>query len=149
MFTELPALLFRRYRVFVSYRMREARKEAEQLKAALERHNITSFVSHLDSTSDDIAEDIVTALAGCELFVILATETFGAKTSVGFSTYNELEYACDRKKPLFLIKMFDGDFKEPMTHFRLPLSVPFLEWPPSTTVPADVIGGIAFKLGRP
>jgi hypothetical protein len=126
--------------------MSEASTAAEQLKAALRLRGITSFVSHLDSTGCNIAEDVVAELSGCELFVVLGTETFGMKTDTPFSSYNELEFACDLKKPLFLIKMFDGDFAEPMTLFRLPKATPFLVWPPSTNLPAAVMDGIVAKL---
>jgi hypothetical protein len=138
------------FRVFVSYRLGEAATAAERLKAALEPRGITSFVSHLDSTGGNIAEDIVTALVGCDLFVILGTKSFGEKTDIGFSSYAELGFACDEGKPLFLIKMFDqGDFTEPMTRFRLQSTIPFVLWPPGTAVPAEVIDGIAARLGVP
>jgi hypothetical protein len=67
--------------------------------------------------------DVVSALFGCKLFVVLGTRNFGEKTDVAFSTYSELECAVDIKKPIFLIKTFDGDFSVKMTRFRLPVRV--------------------------
>jgi hypothetical protein len=135
-----------RFRVFVSYRINEVSNEAEMLEAALARRNIKSFVSHLEPAGNSIEENVVEALVGCKLFVILGTKSFGEKTDVGFSTYNELEFARDESKPLFLVKFFDGEFKHAVTRFRLPKSVPFVFWQPGAAVPAEVVEGIAAEL---
>jgi hypothetical protein len=131
----------------VSYRLAEAGPAAEHLKAALSLRGITSFVSHMDSTGRNIAEDVA-ALSSCQVFVVLGTRNFGEKTDIGFSTYNELEFACDEGKPLYLIKTFDqGDFIEEMTRFRLPKSLPYETWDPATK-PNAIVDGIVERLKR-
>jgi hypothetical protein len=124
--------------------MDEAGDAAAKLKAALSARGITSFVSSMDSRSNSIADDIAVALCECKVFVVLGTKTFGKKTDIGFSTYNELVLACDRGKPMFLIKTFDGDFTEPTTLLRLPKDMPFTPWDPAT--PADEVVGIICRM---
>jgi hypothetical protein len=136
-----------RNRVFISYRISDALSAAEILKNALTARGIASFASHIDSTGSNIAEDIVTALVGCELFVVLGTKSYGEKTDIAFSTYHELEFACDERRPMFLIKMFEGEFIEPMTRFRLPRSLPYVIWEPLTALPFEVVDGICALLG--
>jgi hypothetical protein len=133
--------------VFISFRIKEAGDMPMQLKAALTASGVTSFVSTIDSTSNNIAHDIAVALCGCKVFVILGTATFGEKTDIGFSTYNELELACDIKKPMFLIKVCDGDFTEPTTLLRLPKAMPFVEWLPYTALPREIVDDICAMVG--
>jgi hypothetical protein len=131
-----------RYEVFISFRMEEAGDMPEKLQEALDAKDVSSFVSTIDSTSDNIADDIAKALCGCKLFVVLGTKTFGKKTDIGFSTFNELQLACDIKKPIFLIKMFDGDFTEPTTRMQLPKAMPFVVWRPCTVLPMGIVDAI-------
>jgi hypothetical protein len=134
--------------VFISYRIHEASQPAEELKVALANRNITSFVSHLEPAGDSIAKDVMAALIGCELFVILGTASYGEDTGIGFSSYNELEFACDERKRRFLIKMCDGDFSDPMTRLRLPKSVPYRFWEPLTTLPVQIVEEICGLVGQ-
>jgi hypothetical protein len=131
------------YQVFISYRINEASAAAEKLQDALAARHVTSFVSHLEPAGNSILDDVASALQSCKLFVILGTRTYGKRTEIGFSTYNELEYACDQNKPRYLIKMFDqGDFSETTTLLRLPRATPYVLWDPATDVPQDILDDI-------
>jgi hypothetical protein len=136
------------YQVFISFRIEEAGDAPDKLKAALERRGVTSFVSTQDSTSLSIADDVAEALDVCKVFVILGTETYGKKTDIGFATYNELLFACDRDKPRYLIKMLDGEFKVPTTLLRLPKDMPFKVWRPGTDLPPEILDGLCAMCQR-
>jgi hypothetical protein len=126
--------------VFISCRFGEALPQAEMLKAALEKADVTCFLCSVHS-GDSIGDAVVDNLDSAELVVILGTRTYGQKTDCNFSTYNELKFVVDAKKPFFLVKMCDR-FEVSNARFRLLTDTAHSPWPekdharlPPTLVP--------------
>jgi hypothetical protein len=107
---------------------------AAQLKEALEAAGISVFVCE-DNDRDDTAR----ALDACELFVVLGTEGYGTQGT----TSEELQFAKDRRKPIFLVKRCDAFLVDPLD---LPASMLFAEWPSSTDMPEDLVVNIRATL---
>ena len=78
---------------------------------------------------DDIARNVINALTKCEMVVIMGSKTYGKETSSRYSTFQELRFIDDERKPFFLIKMCDK-FEEAETRFRLNDSIAFIKWMP-------------------
>ena len=57
------------------------------------------------------------------MVVIMGTLTYGEDISTGFSTYEELTFLCEEKKPFFLVKMCKH-FGEEKTRVLLPSAAP-------------------------
>jgi 3-deoxy-D-manno-octulosonate 8-phosphate phosphatase KdsC-like HAD superfamily phosphatase len=131
------------YQIFISLRFAEAGKEAEALKCALEARGISAFLCAVHP-GGDIACEIVHALHGCQLAIIMGTRTYGKNTGVGFSTFEELRFI-HTKKPFFLIKMCEM-FEEPETVFRLGDSVMYFLWLSGHPIPTDLVDKIIEKL---
>jgi hypothetical protein len=131
------------YQIFISLRFAEAGKEAEALKTALEARGISTFLCAVQA-GGDIAREIVNALHGCQLAIIMGTRTYGKDTGVGFSTFEELRFI-HKKKPFFLIKMCEM-FEEPETVFRLGDSVSWFQWISGRPMPEDLVPKIVEKL---
>jgi hypothetical protein len=131
------------YQLFISFRFAEARNEANLLKNALEAKGISAFLCAVHPVGD-IAREIVNALHGCQLAIIMGTKTYGKDTGAGFSTFEELRFI-HKKKPFFLVKMCDV-FEEPETVFRLDDSVSYFQWTPGHPLPADIVTKIVEKL---
>lgn len=117
-------------------------EEAKALKVELEKRQLRVFLCSVPE-GESLADAIIGALhAGC-LVVILGTATYGQKTASPFSTYQELTYIIDKKKPMFLVKMCK-EFLEPYAQFHLPSTISFYRWLPATlaerqTVPTDLV----------
>jgi WD40 repeat protein len=131
------------YELFISLRFAEAGNEATLLKNALESKGISTFLCAVHP-GGDIAREIVNALHGCHLAIIMGTKTYGKDTGAGFSTFEELRFI-HKKKPFFLVKMCDA-FEEPETVFRLDDSVSYFPWTPGHPLPADLVTKIVEKL---
>jgi hypothetical protein len=132
------------YQIFISLRFAEAGREANALKNALEARGISTFLCAV-LPGVDISSEIAEALHGCQLAIIMGTKTYGKNTGVGFSTFEELRYIYEQKKPFFLVKMCDR-FEEHQTVFRLGNSVSYLEWLPPRPMPGDLISKIVERL---
>jgi hypothetical protein len=134
-------------RVFISMRVSENRADgaAAQLMDALEAVGISCFVCGGTPVGDNIAADIACALDACELLVVLGTEEYGTQGESQFSTREELQFAVDHDKPIFLVKRCD-EFADPLTRFHLPASMLCVEWAPFTGMPLDLVDKIVSKL---
>eukprot|EP00733_Pompholyxophrys_punicea_P001333 Pompholyxophrys_punicea_v1_NODE_623_length_1577_cov_3.890276.p3 type:complete len:181 gc:universal NODE_623_length_1577_cov_3.890276:632-90(-) len=106
-----------RTRIFFSLRFGEAMSAAKLLKKELENRfeHIEVFICEVTSGSN-IKMTVVKALTACHLAVIFGTETYGTGT-VNFSTFEEMEYILNYKKPYFLLKMCE-EFKVDVTKFN-------------------------------
>ena len=136
-------------RVFLSFRIREALREANLLKKALEAleaKNITVFLSDVEP-GEDLMEEIAKAADECSLAVLLATHTYGKKTNNQFDTARELGFFLQQRKPIFFIKMCE-DFEDPATQFQLGTNRMWEQWMPGTEMPPGIVDKIVSKLER-
>ena len=115
--------------VFISLRFSEAMVEGRALQKGLLERGIASFLCDIPA-GQDLADAVVTALAHCDLAVILGTTTYGARTKSGFSTFEELRYIFEVGKPYFMVKMCNG-FEEAEAEFRLPAGTTAAHWRPT------------------
>ncbi|EGD81006.1 hypothetical protein, variant [Salpingoeca rosetta] len=143
----------RRKKVFISLRFGEAGHAGKLLKRELEQvHGLDVFLCDV-KPGGNMEEEIITALAACDLAVIMGTKTYGKKTPSTFSTYEELRFITARQKPFFFIKMCD-DFEEEFAQFHLPDSISYFPWipassdPESMSLPHDLAPAIADKLNH-
>jgi hypothetical protein len=136
-------------RVFISLRLIEdCDHAAVKLKDALEDAGIPTFLCNTP-VGDDIAEEIAHALDACELFVVLGTEGYGQQGDSSFSSREELQFAKDHRKPIFLIKRCDA-FADPKTRLHLPDSMMYQLWQPHTeSMPEGIVENIRAKLAAP
>jgi WD40 repeat protein len=132
------------YQLFISLRFAEAGNEANLLKNALEAKGISTFLCAVEP-GGDICTEIVNALHDCQLAIILGTKTYGKDTGVGYSTFEELRFIINERKPFFLVKMCDR-FEEQETRFRLDSSVAYFQWTPGHPLPPDIVTKIVEKL---
>ena len=135
--------------VFLSLRFSEATPEANAVKRGLEAAGISVFLCNIPS-GQDLADAVIMALTHCKLAVIFGTETYGQETASSFSTFQELRYIVDKKKPFFLLKMCDA-FVEARTDFHLPSTISYYPWRPATeqernAAPPDLIEQIVSRL---
>ena len=65
------------------------------------------------------------------MVVIMGSKTYGKETASRYSTFQELRFIDDERKPFFLIKMCDK-FEEPETRFRLNDSIAYINWMPKS-----------------
>lgn len=147
------------HRIFLSLRFTEAKQEATLIKAILENYyGIPTFLCDIPE-GEDISDAIINAISKCELVVIFGTSTYGRKTDSSCSTYQELRYIMDKKKPYFLVKMCD-EFLESYADFHLTSSISYYIWKSelstsinsdgtvSCSVPAELIQRIISKLNN-
>ena len=132
--------------IFISLRFGEALRQAQMLKAALEEAGLSCFlcsVTEGDSIVSAVAENLVDA----KLVVVLGTATYGQKTASSYSTYQEMAYFMEEKKPFFLIKMCD-QFEEKMTRFFFNTTVSYYSWmeKDQEAVPKALVARIKEKL---
>jgi hypothetical protein len=132
------------YRIFISVRFEEAFTEAEALKTALEARGISTFLCAVHP-GGDIAVEIVNALRNCQLAIIMGTITYGKDTGIGYSTFQELRYIHEQRKPFFLVKMCNR-FEVEETVFRMGNSVSYFLWLPVCPMPGDLVPKILEKL---
>jgi hypothetical protein len=132
------------YQIFISFRFTEGGNEANALKSALEAKGISTYLCAV-LPGGDIPREIIAALHGCQLAIIMGTKTYGTNTGVGYSTFEELRYIHEQKKPFFLVKMCQK-FEEQETIFRLGNSISYLEWVCGRPMPEDLVIKILQKL---
>ncbi|EGD82196.1 hypothetical protein PTSG_02868 [Salpingoeca rosetta] len=135
--------------IFISLRFSEARNAGKALQRALEARGLKVFLCEVPPGSN-IAKVVIRALHGCRMAVILGTRTYGKETDSSFSTFDELQYIVDRRKPFFLVKMCD-DFEEPEAQFHLRSNVAYFAWTPKNedtniSVPPPLVDDIVGKL---
>jgi hypothetical protein len=118
------------YDIFISLRFGEAMDEAVALKAALQQRGFSVFLCDVPP-GVDIARTVISALTHCKLAVILGTLTYGTETPPGFSTFDELRYIKNEKKPFFLVKMCDR-FQVEEAKVRLPIDISYFFWQPKS-----------------
>jgi len=116
--------------IFISLRFGEAMLEAKSLQQDLHARGISTFLCDIPE-GEDLAGAVITALTNCKLAVILGTKTYGKKTSSGFSTFEELRFIVNERKPHFLVKMC-AEFEEAETRFRLPPDISYFLWQPKS-----------------
>ena len=93
--------------------------------------------------------EIVTNIAKAEMVVILGTKTYGVDTGAAFSTFQELEFIVNERKPMFLVKMCDR-FETAHARFYLGGNIAHHAWMPQTeaeqqNVPDDLVDAIIHK----
>jgi hypothetical protein len=131
--------------VFISLRLSEDDGDAAKLQGALEAAGISSFLCGGALAGDNLAEDIACAVDACDLFVVFGTKGYGEQGESRFSTREELQFAVDHDKPIFLIKRCD-EFADPLTRRYLPASMTHVEWQPLTPMPVGLVDEITAKL---
>eukprot|EP01040_Poterioochromonas_malhamensis_P011588 gene11588-12640_t len=129
------------YQVFISLRFEESGNEAGTLKHALEERGISTFLWKDLPGDEGGLPEIIHALSCCQLTVIMGSKTYGKNTNDRFSTYEELRFIQDEKKPFFLVKMCEI-FEEKETKFRLNDSISSLQWLPGASMPGDLVSTI-------
>jgi hypothetical protein len=137
------ASLLRTERVYISVHPSEDGGTAVQLKEALGACGISAFVVGEDG--DHTIADIACAIDACELFVVIGTRGYGMPGNASFSTRQELQFAVDKNKPVFLIKRCDK-FEDPLTRANLPDSMLYQPWDPFTDMPGHLVDTIRAKL---
>lgn len=135
------------YDIFISLRFIEAKAYGIALQQALEGLGFKVFLCNVEP-GGDIATAIIDALSDCKLAVILGTETYGQKTGVGYSTFEELRFIFDRQKPFLLVEMC-REFKEREALFRLTSDIAFYLWQPRSAAelpPVELVQKIAARV---
>lgn len=127
--------------VFISYRFAEAKTVAFNLKSALVERGVTGIVIDANPGGDSsILDTVVRAIDESALFVILGTRTYGRKTASLSATRQEMLYALEIRKPIFVVKMCD-EYEEHVTRFLLDSSIPyydFTEFQENSTIPESL-----------
>jgi hypothetical protein len=131
-------------KVFISLCFGEAMKEAKVLKAALEARGISAFLCAVPE-GDSIASAVADAIDACRLVVVMGTQTYGKDTGIGFSTFQELQFIIDEKKPMFLVKMCER-FELSLTRLRLGGDICYAPWAVGAALPAGLVDRVIQKL---
>ncbi len=115
------------FRVFISLSLGKAEEAGRSLKAALEACGVSTFLyDDIASVDGDAAQQraavtVSSALAECDLAVVLGTTLYGWETaSKTVCTAKQMEYIInEQKKPFFLVKMCERfRFRGPRENFR-------------------------------
>jgi hypothetical protein len=93
--------------VFISFRFCEAEGQGVKLKEALEANGIRTFLCAVNA-GDDIMGEVARNLRRSKLVVIMGSRTYSKKTKSACSTYEEMQYVMNEKRPFFLVKMCDS-----------------------------------------
>ncbi|EGD77003.1 hypothetical protein PTSG_12575 [Salpingoeca rosetta] len=143
----------RRKKVFISLRFGEAGHAGKLLKRELEQvHGLDVFLCDVEP-GGNMGKEIITNLAACDLAVIMGTKTYGKETPSTFSTFQELDFIKNERKPFFFIKMCER-LEESFARFHLPDSISYFPWipasrdPESMSLPPDLAPAIVDKLSH-
>ena len=99
--------------IFISFKTAESLPEARVLANKLASVGVQSFLSQDDLQKGvDWRIDIARALDACTIFIALGSETYGSVGTSSQGTWEELIFAKDKGKFLYVIKMCTK-FKEP------------------------------------
>merc|ERR1719506_1595704 len=79
------------YDVFISLRFGEAGSEGQQLKQELERRGVRVFICN-ELAGANLMDLIYSAIQSAKLVVLMASATYGRRTTAGFSTYEEFQF---------------------------------------------------------
>ena len=131
------------YDFFISFRFGEAHAEALRTKADLEAAGKTVFISDVQS-GGNLEEVICEALDKCKMVIVFGTATYGRSTT-SFSTYHEINYTIDEKRPFYLIKMCDR-WEETHVRMKFGQRTMYTLWMPGDPMPNDLIANILAKL---
>ena len=95
------------YDIFISLRLEEAKDEAKELKAMIERKrpDVRCFLSGDNPNGEDLTDIISNALATSKMAIIMGSKTYGKKTKSHYSTSHEMKFINNKEKPIFLLKM--------------------------------------------
>lgn len=130
--------------VFISYRFAEAKTVAANLKSALDQRSVTGIVIDANPGDSSILDTVVRAIDESVLFVVLGTRTYGRKTASLSATRQEMVYALESRKPLFIVKMCD-EYEEHVTRFLLDSSIPYYDFTgfqENSTIPEGLVDQI-------
>ncbi len=130
--------------VFISHRLPFS-PLAHLLKQELESVGVATYFCDESTVppGGDFVQSIVVALDACKLIVVLGNSTYGQRT-LGISTFEEMRYISEARKPFFLAKLCNARFTEPETMFRLSGCIQYYKWlssmehPPATDTDDDV-----------
>lgn len=95
-------------------------------KELLAKKRINAIIVNTEN-SESIFKVVVDNISQATIVVIFGTEDYGEDTGTGYSSYDELTYIRESRKPFFLIKMCEN-FKYASTQFRLPNSLMAARW---------------------
>ena len=145
--TERDASEKPQYDAFISFRFSESLAESKALKLALEavprEPKLRVFISD-ELPGANIEEAVYHALDSCRLVILMATATYGKKTT-HFSTYHELNYALNESKAIFLIKMCER-WEEAHVRGKFGQHTVYTPWTPGEKMPDDLVDAISRKL---
>lgn len=117
--------------------------EAKQLQQLLKEYQINACIVDAEN-AEDVELLVSSSIAQSKLVVIFGTRDYGTKTTINYSTHNELTFVINERKPFFLIKMC-GEFDDSTTRFRLPSSIKYDEWNIGQPVPDGLLEKIIQK----
>ena len=75
----------------------------------------------------DIFEVVSNAMMHSKMFIVFGSKTYGFRTASKCSTYQELNFIIDEKRPFFLFKMCDA-YEVATTKLTLNRDVAYEEW---------------------
>lgn len=110
-------------RVFISVHDHDALDFARKLGKRLEEtwtHDVFVCAVPLDGKRNDI-ETVVDQIDRADIFIVLGTKNYGREIGNLISTRQQLIYAIEERKPIFVVKMC-AKFEESITRFLLPSS---------------------------
>jgi hypothetical protein len=134
-------------------RSQDGRRQSQVRARPARRH----WNSHRRQPGDSsILDTVVRAIDESALFVVLGTRTYGRKTASLSATRQEMVYALESRKPLFVVKMCD-EYEEHVTRFLLDSSIPYYDlsdFGPDKDIPEELVDQVvaaawaAFERGK-
>lgn len=91
-----------------------------------------------------LTEHVYSALDGCKVAVLLASRTYGRSTT-SFSTYHELNFVMDEKKPFYLVKMCES-WEEAHVRGKFGTRTSWRWWAPGQPMPNGIVSEIRDKV---
>lgn len=125
--------------IFLSLRFNSTgpKREAEFVKNELIRLGINAVIIDAE-LGRSITDSVFNSLEECKMAIIFGNEDYGEDTNSPFSSYSELRYIINERKPFVLIKMCDS-FKIPSTKGYLPRDTNCIFWKQNDHIPSGVI----------
>lgn len=106
----------------------EPKEGALKLQKWLEGQGYSVFLCDVDS-GGDIFQIVSEAMDNAKMFIVFGSKTYGFKTDSKCSTYQELSFIFDEKKPFFLFKMCNK-YSVSTTKTLLSRGIAYDEWYP-------------------
>merc|ERR1711924_64219 len=98
--------------------------------------------------------DIVKNFDAADFIVVMGTDHYGKRTTdIPISTFHEMQFILEEKKPIFLVKMCDK-FLEPQTRMAFPSSISysmrkdFSAEPKPEEIPKDLMEELLRKIDK-